>query len=241
MQNEAANAPSPTPQARPLIARRGTTPTESLSGKAASGFIWLMIQTVASKLVSFGSEVVLAWWLAKSDFGLRSDAMTVLAFAALLQDYGINQVLIHRQRRFALWQNAAVWASVAIGAVGGIVLAGAAPLIARGYGTPALVGMVMILALRSPVNAIGIVPYAKLQIDLRYRALAVIGFLTICVTSVASIVCAKLGMGAYSFIWPLLIAAAFRSALLWRAAPPSVKWGDPQVRRWRYLTGQSGL
>jgi PST family polysaccharide transporter len=200
-----------------------------------------MGQTVASKLVSFGSEVVLAWWLAKSDFGLRSDAMTVLAFAALLQDYGINQVLIHRQRRFGLWQNAAVWASIAIGAVGGIVLAGAAPLIARGYGTPTLVGMVLILALRSPVNAIGIVPYAKLQIDLRYRALAIIGFLTICLTALASILCAKLGMGAYSFIWPLLIAAAFRSALLWRAAPPMVKWSDPEVRRWRYLTGQSGL
>jgi O-antigen/teichoic acid export membrane protein len=220
--------------------RRLTGPTESLSGKAARGFVWLMLQTVASKLVSFGSEIVLALWLLKSDFGVRSDAMTVLAFVALLQDYGINQVLIHRQHRFALWANSAFWASIAIGVAGGVVLALIAPLVALAYGTPALTGMILILALRSPLNAIGTVSYAKLQIDLRYRTLAVIGFLAICVTAITSIVCAKLGLGAYSFMWPLLIAAAFRSALLWQAAPPPVK-PRLQMRRWRYLGGQSGL
>lgn len=213
---------------------------ESLSGRAARGFGWLMLQTAGSKLVSFASEIALARWLTKADFGLRADALTVLAFATLLQDYGINQILIHRQRRFRLWASAAFWASIVIGLAGAAVLAGAAPLIARGYGSAAMVGMVLILALRSPISAIGTVSYAKLQIDLRYRALAIIGFLTICVTAIASIACAKIGLGAYSFIWPLLIAAAFRSALLWRAAPPPVR-PRLQVRRWRYLTGQSGV
>jgi O-antigen/teichoic acid export membrane protein len=232
------SAPPP-PAPAPKVARRAAT-AESLSGKAARGFVWLMLQTGASKLVSFGSEILLARWLSKEDFGLRADALTVLAFAALLQDYGINQVLIHRHRQFRLWANAAFWASIAIALAGAVAMTIASPFIARGYGSGALIGMVLILAVRSPVNAIGTVSYAKLQIDLRYRALAIIGFLAICVTAVSSIACAKFGLRAYSFIWPLLIAAAVRSAMLCWAAPPPVR-RQLQVRRWRYLTGQSGV
>jgi O-antigen/teichoic acid export membrane protein len=228
------SAPGERPRARRAIS------SPPLAQHATRGFAWLMLQTFGQKLVSFGSEVVLALWLVKSDFGLRSDAMTVLAFAALLQDYGINQVLIHRQQRFALWANAAFWASLAIGLLGALALAAAAPLVARLYHAPELTGMILLLALRSPINAIGTVSYARLQVDLRYKTLAQIGFATVCVTAFSAIACARLHMGAYSFMWPLVLAAAVLSILLWQAAPPPIK-RRLQTPRWRYLTGQSGL
>jgi PST family polysaccharide transporter len=199
-----------------------------------------MLQTVASRGVQFVSEVILAWWLSKTDFGLRSDALTILAFATLLQDYGVNQVLIHRQHRLARWANPAFWLSLTIGILGGVVLAIAAPFVARGYGASELTGMIMILAARSPLNALGTVSYAKLQADLRYKALSVVGFLTVCVTAIACIALAKYGAGAYAFIWPLLIAAIARSAMLWTLSPPQIRW-HLQFRRWKYLVGQSGM
>jgi PST family polysaccharide transporter len=199
-----------------------------------------MLQTVASRGVQFASEVVLAWWISKRDFGLRSDALTVLAFATLLQDYGVNQVLIHRQQRLARWANPAFWLSLVIGLVGGVILAMAAPLVARAFGATALTGMILILALRSPLNALGTISYAKLQADLRYKALSAVGFLVVCVTAIASIILAWNGFGAYAFIWPLLIAAVARSAMLWALAPPRLQW-KLQVRRWKYLIGQSGM
>lgn len=226
------NVPQPAP--------RPAAPLPSLAQKATRGFAWLMLQTVGSKGVAFASEILLARWLTRADFGIRSDAMTVLAFAALLQDYGISQVLVHRQHRFARWANAAFWASVAIGLLGMLVMAVAAPLVARAYAAPELMWMVLILGVRSPVNAIGTVSYAKLQADLHYRTLAIVNFLTALVTAATAVIFAKLGFGAYSFIWPLLISAAARSLMLCIVAPPAVL-PKLQLRRWRYLTGQSGL
>jgi O-antigen/teichoic acid export membrane protein len=229
-----ANGP---PAPRP---RRRTTSSEPMANRATRGFAWLMVQTVATKAVGFGAEIYLAKLLLTSDYGVRSNVMSVFLFANVLQEAGINHVLINRQHKLARWANAAFWASIAIAMVAGLTLAVIAPMVARAYHTPELAGMLLILALRSPINAISAVSYAKLQIQLRYKALAVSGFIVVSITALSSIVLAKLGFHAYSFVWPLLIAAIARSAILCWVAPVAIKW-QLQFRRWKYLTTQSGL
>ena len=48
------------------------TPRDSLSGKTARGFIWMLGQTVGSKLFSFGTQIALARLLLPRDFGLET-------------------------------------------------------------------------------------------------------------------------------------------------------------------------
>ena len=231
--------PSGDDDSAPRVLRR-TTQSEPMANRATRGFAWLMLQTFATKFVGLGSEVILAWLLFKEDYGVRSNVMSIFLFANVLQEAGINHVLINRQHKLARWANAAFWASIAIGLAGALVLALIAPWVAVGYRTPQLLGMILVLALRSPINALGTVSYAKLQIQLRYKALAIIGFIVVCVTAISSIFFASHGFHAYSFVWPLLIAAIVRSSILWWVAPVKLHW-KLQIRRWKYLTTQSVL
>ena len=233
-----ASPQTPLPAGTPKV--RTVVPTGSLAQKATRGFAWLLIQTVASRGVQFVSEIILAWWLLPKAFGLRSEAMTVFAFASLLQEYGVTQVLVHRHRSLAKWANPAFWLSLTIGVLGGIVIAGLAPLVARWYGAASLTGMILILAVRSPLATVASVSYAQLQADLRYKTLAIINVLVVIVTAVSGVICAYFGLGAYSFIWPLLFGAIARTAMFWGMAPPRVK-PNLEIRRWKYLTGDSGM
>lgn len=219
---------------------RRTVTSGPLAQRATQGFAWLMLQTFATKAVGLGAEVFLALWLLKRDYGVRGNITAIFLFANVLQDAGINHVLINRQHKLARWANAAFWASIAIGLAGGVILTLIAPFVARAYQTPELLGMILILALRSPINALSAVSYAKLQIQLRYRALAITSFVVVFVTALSSIILARCGFHAYSFVWPLLIAAVARSAILCWIAPVRVL-PKLQIRRWKYLTSQSGL
>ncbi len=245
MSGDAANS-GPTPESprgdgivAPRFIRRTVT-SAPLAHRAAQGFAWLMLQTFATKAVGLAAEVFLAVWLLKRDYGVRSNVMSIFLFANVLQEAGINHVLINRQHKLARWANAAFWASIAIGLAGGLLLALIAPWVAKIYRTPELLGMILILAVRSPINAMSAVSYAKLQIQLRYRALAFTGFVVVLLTAISSIVLARSGFHAYSFVWPLLIAAVARTAILWWIAPVRVL-PRLQMRRWKYLTSQSGL
>jgi PST family polysaccharide transporter len=84
------------------------------------------------------------------------------------------------------------------------------------------------------------VPAARVQIDLRYRFQAALALVMSTVTVVLNVVLARLHFGAYSIILPTVIANVLRTAVLWADSPVQVGW-HWRIRRWRYLTGDSGL
>lgn len=218
-----------------------------LGAKTARGMLWLVGQTLGSKIVSTVGQIVLAWLLLPTDFGLVALAYTVSAFANLVQQAGLKDILIQRQRHFRRWANAAFWMSLALSCVAGALMVIAAPFAARIYGAPGLIGVVVVLALTSPANALSVVPTAKLQIQLRFRAQAVIAFLVNAGTVALSVAMAYGQWGAYSFVVPRLVMALVQAVAMWGlvSTPPRsarVSIGVRlQLRRWRHLVGDSAL
>ena len=225
------------------------TPVDGLGATTARGMLWLVGQTVGSKAVSTVGQVVLAWLLTPNDFGLVALAYTVSAFASLVQQAGLKEILVQRQRHFTRWANAAFWMSLALSCGAGLLMAGAAPLAGRLYDAPGLTGIVLVLALSAPASALSVVPTARLQIQLRFRTQAVLGFLVNFGTIALSVLFAWMKFGAYSFVLPRLIMALVQAAASWwlvtRPPHPFVASvpvrARLQVRRWRYLVGDSAL
>ena len=192
------------------------------------------------KIVSALGQIVLAWFLAPGDLGLVGLASTVMVFAGLLQQGGIRQVLVQRQSRFSRWATPACWLSLAMGLVAAAVVVLFSPVAAHLYGEPKLPGLMLVMALGLPLDSLAVVPMAKLQIDLRFRTIAWLGFIWGAGTVILSVVLAKLGYGAYSVVLPKIPVALTTAALCWWLTRVRVR-PRPQVRRWRYLLSDSGF
>jgi lipopolysaccharide exporter len=197
-----------------------------------------MLQTVGTKLTALGGQLVLAWLLAPKDFGLIGLAYTVTAFAGLIQGAGLQEILVQRQRRFERWSTAAFWMSIILGVATAVVMLLLAPLAEWLYKAPSLAGLIAVVALSVPINSLAAVPTARLQSDLRFKTLARVNLLTAVATVALTIMLAWLGLGAYSFVMPRPIVGAAHAFLLWRLARPRVR-ARLQLRRWRYLLGDS--
>jgi len=201
----------------------------------ARGFGWQAGATVAAKFVNLCGQVVLALLLVPEDFGLIALALTIhTAIMQIQQRAGGQALLVQRPTKFHVWATPALWISMSMGLLAGLLtLASAVPAAAM-YGQPQLRGLIAILALVTPLHAIGMVARAKLQTEFRFPLLARWAFCNRALTTAMTITLAWFGFKAYSFVIPLPVVAAVNSAVLWFFARPRIR-RQLQLRRWPYL------
>jgi len=144
--------PSIRAQPTPAVSESATP----LSRRTAHGFAWLVGQTILSKVTSLAGQLVLAWRLDPKDFGLVGLAFTVSAFGTIVQQVGLKEILIQRQRHFGRWATAAFWMSVALGFLAAALMIAGAPIAARIYGARELIGMVAWIAAAAPIAALSV-------------------------------------------------------------------------------------
>lgn len=200
--------------------------------------MWVVAQAVASRGVTAIQQVVLAWLLTESDFGLIGLTYTVSSFVKLMANPGVDVVLVQRLRHFRHWATPAFWFGLAMGVVGGILMFATAPFAAWVYGQPQLIGLIGVLAIAAPIQTLQIVPKAQLQMQMRFRAVVLLGLFTSVLTAVFTISAAYFGMGAYSFVIPVPIVATIVGVVNWWLARPPVHL-RLEFSRWKHLLGNS--
>ncbi|MHC4305874.1 MAG: oligosaccharide flippase family protein, partial [Planctomycetota bacterium] len=218
----------------------GPSTRGSLTHTTARGFAYMLVQSGGTALINFGGFIILGWLLFEQDFGLYALTMTIAAMAALIERIGINTILVRRYRKYARWANPALWMSLSIGMISGLVMAVAAPLGERFYGAEGLTGLILVVAPSLPLIAVAAVPEARLQAQLRFRLLAAIRFGLLSGMMLLTIIFALLDFGPYSFVIPRPIMQALRLIVLWWVARPPVRW-SPQLRRWRHMLTDSAM
>lgn len=190
--------------------------TPALAAATARGFFWMTLMGLATKVVGFLGQIVLARVLLPDHFGMISLAFTVSTFADLVQSYGLREVLVRRRARLKIWSGPAMWLSLYTGLAAGIAMALAAPLAAAAYDKgPTVAYLILILALTAPMSALAIVPDAAMQQGLRFRGMA---FLQ-CGQTIGQLACtvlfAVLGLGAYSFALSMFLMSFVRTGAVW--------------------------
>lgn len=212
----------------------------NLGRQTAAGFAWLMFQTVGVKCVTVLGQIALAWLLIPEDFGLVALAYSVTTFIVILQASGVLEILIQRQKEFARLASAAFWLSLLIGTTVSLLMVSAAPLAARIYGEPTLTGLLLVLAVGTFLSNLENVPLAKLQIEMRFRPISLLGIFQGAGQTILSVGFAVAGFGAYSFVLPLPIIGLVKLVILWSLARPPVRL-RLELRQWPSLLSASGL
>jgi PST family polysaccharide transporter len=198
---------------------------------------YLFAGSMASKVISFGSQIALTHLLLPADFGVVSLAFTVTVLIQVVEQTGVGDVLL-RRKRFHLWAVASFWLALVFGLVGCLLFLVAAPIAAWMYGNPQLAPLLLVLAPSSLANALTAVPRAQLGRDLRFRFLAALNFISGTMRMVLTVALAAIGFGPYSFVVPVpLTALAVAGFLWWWVKPPLPS--RLHLPRWRYLVGDS--
>lgn len=213
---------------------------KSVGRATARGAAWLTLQTLSARVFSLLSQLVLAWLLVPSDFGLIGLAYTVTTMVRTLVSFGVDDVLLQRQRTIRLWQSSAFWATLGLSLLGMLTVFVAAPVGAALYHSPKLIGLLAILGVAMPLGALSTVSSVTIRAQMGFRFLALYNTFEIAATQVLTILFAWLHFGAYSFALPIPILAIVKSILFWFKSPPNVKM-KLRLPQMRYLAGRGSV
>ena len=207
--------------------------TGSLKLQAMMGLFWMVLQSVLTKLVSIVGQIALAYLLLPEHFAAISLTYTVAAFARVLENGGLREVLIFRSEKFDELANPAFWLSLTLGSFAGLVIVLAAPFASSLYSSPEVYWLLLCLAIQPIVVSLASVPTAQLQTASRFRLLAGIVAMQGCTQTSATVLFAYLGWGAYSFVFGTLLGAVVNTVAVWITYSSKVllrfefsKWSD---------------
>ncbi len=188
-----------------------TPEPKGLRTKAIHGMCWTIIETLANKCTAIICQFVLAWLLIPDDFGLIGLSYTVIAFINLMTEPGIQTILIQRQTEFNNIVSSAFWISLSLGFIGAFFIAIVSPFAAFFYHEPRLIGLLLILTLKPILSNISLVNITCLNIDMRFKTIAVVNTVTNLISIALTIMLAALHFGPYSIAIPQVILALIQT------------------------------
>ena len=209
-------------------------PSGSLRQQTFWGMIWMVGQSVCTKLVAVVGQIALAYILLPDDFAAISLTYTVTAFARILESAGLREVLVHRGNDFYKWSNSGFWLSLLFGAISSILIVVSAPIAANIYQSDLVKSLLYWLAVTPIISALSVVPLAILQSQHRFRALAGLAASFGVTQIVATVVFAFFGYGAYSFVFGTIVASLINTTVAWWIATPSIQLGW-ELEKWKSL------
>jgi O-antigen/teichoic acid export membrane protein len=215
---------------------------ENLANRTATGMVWLASQTVFARILSLLSQLVLAWLLMPEHFGLWGLVITITGFGTLLNNPGIDDVLLQKQKHLKRWITPAFWLSLACSVGGSILMALIGTIIVllahhRGnssYGNFTVLWMILILCIGSPLNALGTVPVVMLRSQMRFFRLAGVNCGEVLLQQSLIVLCAAMKLGPYSFVLPMPFVALIRAIVLWGMVRPPIQ-RHLAIHRWPAL------
>ena len=148
--------------------------TVDIASKAFSAGKWAYVTEGVGRLAQPIVFLIFARLLVPEDLGLVTAATIGVSFAQVFWDSGFAKALIQREMtpsQLAVSTTTVFWFNAAVGLLlYGALLAGAGG-IATLFGDPRLRSLIWVQGLTIPIAALGSVPAAWLQRDLRYRPL----------------------------------------------------------------------
>lgn len=181
---------------------------DGLGRRAARGALTTGGGQALRLAVQMLSIVVLARLLTPQDYGLVAMVMTVASIAEIFRDFGLSAAAIQAPTLSRQQRDNLLWANTGIGAGLTAIVAACAPLVARFYQQPALVGIAQALAVTFLLNGLATQYRAGLNRDLRFASLAGIDVLAQVIGFCVGLALAASGAGYWALVGMQLAVSA---------------------------------
>lgn len=174
---------------------------ENLKEKTAKGIAWGAVNNGATQVLNLVFGIVLARKLSTEDYGLVALLTIFTALAGCIQSAGFSQALANLKTPTHRDYNAVAWFNILAGCIMYIILFFCAPLIATFFDQPLLTDVSRLVFLTIPISAMGIVPNAKLWIELRTREQTIASITSLMVSGCCGMWMACNGWAYWSLAW----------------------------------------
>lgn len=188
---------------------------DDLKAKTAKGIAWGAVNNGTVQVLNLVFGIVLARRLSESDYGILALLTIFTTLAGCIQAAGFSQALANMRPPTRRDYSAVFWFNIMAGFSLYILLFFAAPLIASFFHLPVLVEVSRLTFLCIPVSSLGIVPNAKLWIELRNREQAIAAIVSLAVSGCVGVWLAYHGYGYWSLAWQQLLFIGLSSIMKW--------------------------
>lgn len=178
---------------------------ENLKEKTAKGIAWGAVNNGTTQIMNLLIGIILARKLSEADYGIVALITIFTTLAGCIQSAGFSQALANLKPPTFRDYNAVCWFNIIAGFSIYIILFLCAPLIAYFFEQPILTDVSRLAFLAIPLSALGIVPNAKLWIELRNRELAIASIAALALSGTVGIWLAFHRYGYWSLVWQQLI------------------------------------
>lgn len=178
---------------------------ENLKDKTAKSIAWGAINNGATQILNLVFGIFLGRLLSTDDYGILALITIFTTLAGCIQSAGFSQALANLKTPTQRDYNAVAWFNILAGCSIYVLLFFCAPLIAWYFNQPLLTDVSRLAFLTIPISAIGIVPNAKLWIELRNRELAIAAIIALLISGCCGVWMAWNGWGYWSLAWQQII------------------------------------
>jgi O-antigen/teichoic acid export membrane protein len=198
----------------------------NLKHRTLDGLAWTFFARLIIQIVQYAISVAVARLLAPDDFGLLAMAGVFTGVAGLFLDLGLGAALVQRPELSKDEIGASFMATCCLGVLLSATMILMAPAVADFYHRPELVAVTRATALMFVLNAVGVVPRAILQREMRLKTLASNDMLSAIVGSIVTLSLALRGAHIWALIAAALCSSLLSSLLSWRSS----SWIRPSAR-----------
>ncbi len=178
---------------------------------------WSALGRFASQLFTWVITILVIRLLDPADYGLMALGWMFIGIFAAFEGIGLTAALIQKQD-LAERQVRRLFAAVL---VAGVVLYGfawlAAPLVAGFFDETELVLLIRVLGVTIPLAALGALPLALIQRELRFKQKSAVEFVAAVSGAVLTFAMAATGFGVWSLVGGILCLTAVQSTGYWLA------------------------
>ena len=178
---------------------------DNLKEKTAKGIAWGAINNGATQVLNLVFGIFLGRLLSADDYGVLALITIFTLLAGCIQSAGFSQALANMKPPTQRDYNAVAWFNILAGFTMYVILFIGAPLIARFFQQPLLTDVSRLAFLTIPISAVGIVPNAKLWIELRNREQAIASILALVISGCSGVWLAWNDYSYWSLAWQQVI------------------------------------
>lgn len=210
----------------------------SLARVVGSGMTWILIATLISKAGATIQQVLLGYLLIPEDFGLWATSASAAALVNWLKDAGVRDLLIQRgEKEFHRLEGSVFWLAMTVNLLAAFLLASLAPALpsivhatstvfasvlpglvpAEGmtlpeqWSDPKLNQLLVAWAIWMPVQTLGSLTTARLQMLLRFADTSRIMTSMALLKCVLTVLFAWLGFGPLSMVLPFIVCSCLEA------------------------------
>lgn len=173
---------------------------------------------VTERVAGVAILAVMARLVEPGDYGLFGMVLALTGLLSLLSDMGLPLAAIQKDGLTHSQLSNVFWLNVAVGLILGLLVLGAAPMVARFYSQPALTTVTTWCALSYPLEALGAQHGALLQRRMAFGRLALCSVVGLVGSGAIGIWLARDGLGVRALVAQQVFRSALTAAGYWVAA-----------------------